>query len=84
MPAFGVKVNAIPGRNNEVWFKVDKEGLYYGQCTQICGDQHSEMPLAFHIVSPESYAEWLKEAKTKFASNGASPAGVADAGTRAP
>ena len=68
MPAFGVKVNAIPGRNNEVWFKVDKEGLYYGQCTQICGDQHSEMPLAFHIVSPERYAEWLEEAKAKFAS----------------
>jgi cytochrome c oxidase subunit 2 len=80
MPAFGVKVNAIPGRNNEVWFKVDKEGLYYGQCTQICGDQHSEMPLAFHIVSPERYAEWLKEAKAKFASNRASPARVADAG----
>ncbi len=84
LPAFGVKVNAIPGRNNEVWFKVDKEGLYYGQCTQVCGDQHSEMPLAFHIVSPERYAEWLKEAKEKFASNGASPARVADAGPRAP
>ena len=84
LPAFGVKVNAIPGRNNEVWFQVDKEGLYYGQCTQICGDQHSEMPLAFHIVSPERYAEWLKGAKAKFASNGASPARVADAGTLAP
>jgi cytochrome c oxidase subunit 2 len=84
LPAFGVKVNAIPGRNNEVWFQVDKEGLYYGQCTQICGDQHSEMPLAFHIVSPERYAEWLKEAKAKFASNGASAARVADAGPLAP
>jgi cytochrome c oxidase subunit 2 len=84
LPAFGVKVNAIPGRNNEVWFKVDKEGLYYGQCTQVCGDQHSEMPLAFHIVSPERYAEWLKEAKTKYASNDSSPARVADAGPPAP
>jgi cytochrome c oxidase subunit II len=84
LPAFGVKVNAIPGRNNEVWFKVEKEGLYYGQCTQICGDQHSEMPLAFHIVSPERYAEWLKEAKAKYASNGASAARVADAGPLAP
>jgi cytochrome c oxidase subunit 2 len=79
MPAFGVKVNAIPGRNNEVWFKVDKEGLYYGQCTQICGDQHSEMPLAFHIVSPERYAEWLKEAKAKYASNSPTPARLAEA-----
>jgi len=78
LPAFGVKVNAIPGRNNEVWFKVDKEGLYYGQCTVVCGDQHSEMPLAFHIVSPEQYAEWLKGAKTKFASKPA-PAEVAEA-----
>jgi len=84
LPAFGVKVNAIPGRNNEVWFQVDKEGLYYGQCTQICGDQHSEMPLAFHIVSPERYAEWLKEAKAKFASNGTSLARLADAGPLAP
>ncbi len=78
LPAFGVKVNAIPGRNNEVWFKVDKEGLYYGQCTVVCGDQHSEMPLAFRIVSPEKYAEWLQGAKTKFASK-AAPAEIADA-----
>ncbi|SED06589.1 cytochrome c oxidase subunit 2 [Rhizobiales bacterium GAS191] len=79
LPAFGVKVNAIPGRNNEVWFKVDKEGLYYGQCTVVCGDQHSEMPLAFRIVSPERYAEWLKEAKVKYASTSPSAARVADA-----
>ncbi|MBV9589181.1 MAG: cytochrome c oxidase subunit II [Hyphomicrobiales bacterium] len=84
LPAFGVKVNAIPGRNNEVWFKVDKEGLYYGQCTQICGDQHSEMPLAFHIVSQDRYAEWLKEAKEKYASNSVSGARVADASPIAP
>ncbi|SDR25858.1 cytochrome c oxidase subunit 2 [Rhizobiales bacterium GAS113] len=79
LPAFGVKVNAIPGRNNEVWFKVDKEGLYYGQCTVVCGDQHSEMPLAFRIVSPERYADWLKEAKVKYASTSPSAARVADA-----
>jgi cytochrome c oxidase subunit 2 len=84
LPAFGVKVNAIPGRNNEVWFKVDKEGLYYGQCTQICGDQHSEMPLAFHMVSPERYAEWLKQAKAKYAANGTPAARVADAGSLVP
>ena len=82
MPAFGVKVNAIPGRNNEVWFKVDKEGMYYGQCTVVCGDQHSEMPLAFRIVSPERYAEWLKEAKAKYAS-APSTSRVADAGQSA-
>jgi cytochrome c oxidase subunit 2 len=84
LPAFGVKVNAIPGRNNEVWFKVDKEGLYYGQCTVVCGDQHSEMPLAFRIVSPEKYADWLKEAKTKFAKNGAEGAHLAEARPSAP
>jgi len=80
MPAFGVKVNAIPGRLNEVWFKVDKEGLYYGQCTQICGDQHSEMPLAFRIVSPEAYEAWLKDAKTKYASTNPAATHLADAG----
>jgi cytochrome c oxidase subunit 2 len=84
VPAFGVKVNAIPGRNNEVWFKVDKEGLYYGQCTVVCGDQHSEMPLAFRIVSPEKYADWLKEAKTKFAQNGAAGERLAEAHPSAP
>jgi len=84
MPSFGVKVNAIPGRNNEVWFKVEKEGLYYGQCTVVCGDQHSEMPLAFRIVSPEKYAEWLRQAKTKFARNGGARPRLADARPPAP
>ena len=79
MPSFGVKVNAIPGRMNEVWFRVDKEGLYYGQCTQICGDQHSEMPLAFHIVSPDAYTAWLARAKKQFSSGGAKGERVADA-----
>jgi cytochrome c oxidase subunit 2 len=83
LPAFGIKVNAIPGRNNEAWFKVDKEGLYYGQCTVVCGDQHSEMPLAFRIVSPEKYADWLKEAKVKYASGGV-PARLAEASASAP
>jgi cytochrome c oxidase subunit 2 len=79
LPAFGVKVNAIPGRNNEVWFKVEKEGLYYGQCTVVCGDQHSEMPLAFRIVSPEKYAEWLTQAKTKYAQSGVATARLLEA-----
>jgi cytochrome c oxidase subunit 2 len=81
LPAFGVKVNAIPGRNNEVWFKVDKdkEGLYYGQCTVVCGEQHSEMPLAFRMVSPEKYADWLKEAKAKYAGNGSPGPRLAEA-----
>ncbi|MFD2251134.1 cytochrome c oxidase subunit 2 [Pseudochelatococcus lubricantis] len=69
MPSFGLKIDAIPGRLNETWFKAEKEGIYYGQCSLICGQNHAFMPIAIRIVSEERYAEWLAEAKTKFAAN---------------
>jgi cytochrome c oxidase subunit II len=68
VPSFGVKIDAIPGRLNETWFKADKEGIYYGQCSFICGQNHAYMPIAFRVVSQEKYAAWLVEAKKKFAS----------------
>lgn len=67
LPSFGLKIDAIPGRLNETWFKAEKEGVYYGQCSLICGQNHAYMPIAIRIVSEERYAEWLEEAKTRFA-----------------
>src|SRR5690606_24089075 len=59
MPAFGIKVDAVPGRINETWFKATKEGLYYGQCSELCGKDHAFMPIAVRVVSQEQYDGWL-------------------------
>ena len=67
LPSFGVKRDAIPGRINETWFKAEKVGTYYGQCSELCGIQHAFMPITVRVVSEEDYAEWLSEAKLKFA-----------------
>jgi cytochrome c oxidase subunit 2 len=64
MPAFGIKVDAVPGRINETWFKATKEGLYYGQCSEICGKDHPYMPIGIRIVSAEQYQTWLAAAAT--------------------
>ena len=63
VPAFGVKTDAVPGRINEIWFKVGKEGLYYGQCSELCGKDHAFMPIAVRVVSEQQYATWLTAAK---------------------
>ena len=54
----GVQKSAFPGRTNETWMKIDKEGTYYGQCTQICGDRHGYMPIEVHAISKEKFAQW--------------------------
>ncbi len=64
MPSFGVKIDAIPGRLNETWFKVEKEGLYYGQCSELCGKDHAYMPIAVRVVSKDQYDGWLSAAKS--------------------
>ncbi len=64
MPAFGIKMDAVPGRVNETWFKAEKEGLYYGQCSQLCGKDHAFMPIAIRVVSENQYDTWLAAAKT--------------------
>ncbi|MBD0416032.1 cytochrome c oxidase subunit II [Oryzicola mucosus] len=64
MPAFGVKVDAVPGRINETWFKAEKEGLYYGQCSELCGKDHAYMPIAIRVVNEGQYTTWLAAAKT--------------------
>jgi cytochrome c oxidase subunit 2 len=70
LPSFTVKMDAIPGRLNETWFKADKEGVYYGQCSELCGNGHPYMPIEIRVVSEQQYAAWLAEAKQKFASTG--------------
>ncbi|NJR13506.1 MAG: cytochrome c oxidase subunit II [Phyllobacteriaceae bacterium] len=62
MPAFGIKRDAVPGRLNETWFLANKEGLYYGQCSELCGKDHAYMPIAVRVVSKEQYAAWQQAA----------------------
>jgi cytochrome c oxidase subunit 2 len=72
LPAFGVKIDAIPGRLNETWFKATKTGMYYGQCSELCGKDHAFMPIAIRVVSDQEFASWVETAKKKYASGGAS------------
>ena len=67
MPSFGFKIDAVPGRLNQFWFKADREGTYHGQCSELCGQRHAYMPIVVRVVNDEAYAAWLGEAKTKYA-----------------
>ena len=67
LPSFGVKRDAIPGRINETWFKADRTGTFYGQCSELCGIKHAFMPITVNVVSEDEYNKWLEEAKVKFA-----------------
>lgn len=67
IPSFGIKIDAIPGRINTTWFKAERVGVYYGQCSELCGRGHDEMPIAIRVVSDQDYAAWLADAKKKFA-----------------
>ena len=62
IPAFGVKQDAVPGRLAQLWFKAEKEGVYFGQCSELCGKDHAYMPITVKVVSQEAYEEWLKDA----------------------
>ena len=74
MPSMGVKTDAVPGRLNETWINVKEPGVYYGQCSEICGVMHGFMPITIEALPPEEFAVWVEEAKTRFAR-------VDDAGT---
>jgi len=82
MPSFGVKIDAVPGRINETWFKAEREGTYYGQCSELCGRDHAFMPIVVHVVNEQAYNAWLADAKKKYASPDdiAHPTAVAAAG----
>jgi cytochrome c oxidase subunit II len=80
VPAFGIKIDAIPGRLNETWFQATKMGMFYGQCSELCGKNHAFMPIAVRVVSDQEFASWVEAAKKKFASApGNSFASAADA-----
>ncbi|MGB7316564.1 MAG: cytochrome c oxidase subunit II [Planktotalea sp.] len=67
IPAFGVKQDAVPGRISQLWFAAEKEGIYFGQCSELCGKDHSYMPITVKVVSEEAYQEWLKGAIEEYA-----------------
>jgi cytochrome c oxidase subunit 2 len=82
VPSFGVKIDAVPGRLNETWFKAEHTGTYYGQCSQLCGRDHAFMPIMVRVVTDQEYAAWLADAKKKFASDDSRPTAVAAAEPR--
>ncbi len=69
VPAFGIKIDSVPGRLNETWFKATKTGMFYGQCSELCGKDHAFMPIAVRVVSDQEFASWVEAAKKKFATN---------------
>lgn len=69
VPSFGIKIDSVPGRLNETWFKATKVGMYYGQCSELCGKDHAFMPIAIRVVSDQDFAAWIETAKKKFATN---------------
>lgn len=68
VPAFGVKQDAVPGRIAQLWFEADREGIYFGQCSELCGKSHAYMPITVKVVSEDVYAQWLTRAKAQYAS----------------
>jgi cytochrome c oxidase subunit II len=68
VPAFGIKIDAIPGRLNETWFRANQTGIFYGQCSELCGKDHAYMPIEVRVVTDQEFAAWVETAKKKFAS----------------
>jgi cytochrome c oxidase subunit II len=73
VPSFGIKIDAIPGRINETWFRATREGVYYGQCSELCGKDHAFMPIAVRVVSEQDFATWIEDAKKKYAARHLEP-----------
>lgn len=70
MPSMGVKTDAIPGRLNETWIRIEKPGVYYGQCSELCGDLHGFMPITIEAVGKDEFAAWVEQAQARFAPAG--------------
>ena len=69
VPQFGIKIDAMPGRTNETWVRIEKEGTYYGQCSELCGVNHGFMPIKIRAVSQEAFLDWAKDAREEYAQN---------------
>jgi cytochrome c oxidase subunit 2 len=78
VPSFGIKIDSIPGRLNETWFKATKVGMYYGQCSELCGKDHAFMPIAVKVVTDQEFASWVEAAKKKYATAPANTFALAD------
>lgn len=81
VPSLGLKTDAVPGRANETWVRIDKEGTYYGMCSELCGVNHYYMPIQIQAVSKEKFAEWVEQAKQQFAGASGPPVRLVDATT---
>ena len=73
VPSFGIRIDAIPGRINDTWFKATSEGMFYGECSELCGKDHSFMPIAIRVVNDSEFTTWVNEAKQKFAGDESVP-----------
>ena len=73
MPAFGVKMDGVPGRLNETWFRASETGIYYGQCSELCGIRHAFMPIEVHVLEQEDFDAWVQSAQDEYALNGEVP-----------
>ena len=81
MPAFGIKIDAVPGRLNEGWFRVERPGTYYGQCSELCGTNHAFMPITVMAVPRPEFDTWLEQARAEQARNGGGPIKVTAPGS---
>ncbi|MDG5494697.1 MULTISPECIES: cytochrome c oxidase subunit II [Azospirillaceae] len=79
IPSLGMKKDAVPGRLNETWFRANREGVFYGQCSEICGTGHGQMPVAIEAVSKEAFQQWLGQQKQALNNNGSEPRQLAQA-----
>ena len=73
VPSFGIRIDAVPGRINDTWFKATSEGMFYGQCSELCGKDHSFMPVAVRVVNDSDFTAWLDAAKKKYAGAQSAP-----------
>src|SRR5690348_9933738 len=73
VPSFGSRIDAVPGRINDTWFKATREGIYYGQCSELCGVDHSFMPIVVRVVSDQEFTAWVAQAKQKYAAEQSAP-----------
>jgi cytochrome c oxidase subunit 2 len=78
--SFGIRIDAIPGRINETWFKATTQGLFHGQCSELCGKDHAFMPITVRVVDDNAFKEWAEAAKKKYADGASAPTTVAAAG----
>ena len=76
VPAFGIKLDTVPGRLNETWVQINKPGVYYGFCSELCGVNHAYMPITVEAVSPKAFEQWVKQAQKKYAKVDGTPPSV--------